>query len=95
MAWGRIRERAGVPDVRIHDIRRTFAKLLGGMGYSLHLLSRALGHSSLQSTAPYARLDAEPVRLARLALEQHLRTYDAKVAELPAPEDDTDDDGDE
>lgn len=99
-AWARIRDRAGVPDVRIHDIRRTFAKLLGGMGYSLHLLSRALGHASLQSTAPYARLDAEPVRLARLALEQHLRTYAAKVAELPAAdvddaedEEEGDDDG--
>ena len=50
-AWSRIRERAGVADVRIHDLRRTLGSWLAGAGFSLPMIGRALGHQSPSSTA--------------------------------------------
>ena len=61
-AWSRIRACAGVPDVRIHDLRRTLGSWLAGAGFSLPMIGRALGHQSPSSTAIYARLDLDPVR---------------------------------
>jgi len=61
-AWDRIRERAKVPDVRIHDLRRTLGSWLAGAGFSLPMIGRALGHQSPTSTAIYARLALGPVR---------------------------------
>jgi integrase len=62
-AWQRIREAAKVPDVRVHDLRRTFGSWLAGAGYGLPLIGAALNHASPASTAVYARLSLEPVRL--------------------------------
>ena len=61
-AWSRIRARAGVPDVRIHDLRRTLGSWLAGAGFSLPMIGCALGHQSPSSTSVYARLDLDPVR---------------------------------
>jgi integrase len=63
-AWQRIRARAGVPDVRVHDLRRTLGSWLAAQGYSLPLIGRALNHSNSVSTAVYARLQLDPVREA-------------------------------
>jgi integrase len=62
-AWDRIRERAKVLDVRIHDLRRTLGSWLAGAGFSLPMIGKALGHRSPSSTAIYARLDLDPVRV--------------------------------
>jgi integrase len=61
-AWERIRARAGVPDVRIHDLRRTLGSWLAAAGYGLPMIGRALNHASPSSTAVYARLALDPVR---------------------------------
>jgi integrase len=63
-AWQRIRGRAGVPDVRVHDLRRTLGSWLAAAGYNLPLIGRALNHSNSVSTAVYARLQLDPVREA-------------------------------
>lgn len=63
-AWNRIRERAELPDVRIHDLRRTMGSWLATAGTSLQVIGKALGHRDLKSTATYARLGTEPVREA-------------------------------
>jgi integrase len=60
--WDQLRQRAGVPGVRIHDLRRTFGSWLAGAGFSLPQIGRALGHSNPSSTAIYARLALDPVR---------------------------------
>ena len=60
--WQRIRKRAGVPDARIHDLRRTLGSWLAGQGHSLPLIGRALNHTNVSTTQIYARLDLEPVR---------------------------------
>ena len=53
----------GLADVRIHDLRRTLGSWLAGAGFSLPMIGRALGHQSPSSTAIYARLDLDPVRV--------------------------------
>jgi integrase len=63
-AWHRIRARAGVPDVRLHDLRRTLGSWLAAQGHSLPLIGRALNHSSMAATQIYARIDLDPVRHA-------------------------------
>jgi integrase len=67
-AWQRCRNRAGVPDCTIHDLRRTLGSWLAGAGFSLPMIGRALNHSNVASTQIYARLDLTSVRAA---LEQN------------------------
>ncbi len=63
-AWRRIREQAGVPDVTIHDLRRTLGSWLAARGESLNLVGKVLNHSNVSTTQIYARLSLEPVRRA-------------------------------
>lgn len=61
-AWQRIRTAAGVPDVTIHDLRRTLGSWLKTAGYDLATIGRVLNHADSSSTAIYARLDVEGIR---------------------------------
>lgn len=61
-AWKRLIERGRLPDLRIHDLRRTLGSWQAARGASLHVISKSLGHKSMPTTAIYARLDIEPVR---------------------------------
>lgn len=61
-AWREIRNKAGLDDVRIHDLRHTFASLSVAAGVSLPVLGKALGHRSAQTTQRYAHLGDDPVR---------------------------------
>jgi integrase len=63
-SWRRIRARAGLPDVRIHDLRHSFASTAVGLGESLPVIGKLLGHSQVQTTARYAHLAHDPVRSA-------------------------------
>lgn len=62
--WRRIRNEAGISDVRIHDLRRTLGSWLVAAGASLPLIGKALNHSQPATTAIYARLQLDPVREA-------------------------------
>ncbi|MEO5956866.1 MAG: site-specific integrase [Nitrospiraceae bacterium] len=62
--WRRIRERAGLPDVTIHDLRRTCASWMACNGENLAVISRVLNHSSLAITGVYARLDVSSMKTA-------------------------------
>jgi integrase len=62
--WYAFRERAGIPDVRIHDIRRSRGSYLAIAGVSLQQIGAVLGHRSLGSTEIYARLHQESLRQA-------------------------------
>lgn len=59
--WRRIRKAAGLDDVRIHDLRHTFASSAVGMGESLPMIGKLLGHSQVQTTARYAHLADDPM----------------------------------
>ena len=66
--WRRVRKAAGIPDVRLHDLRRTVGSWLAQAGNSLHLIGRILNHSTQSTTAVYARFAQDHVRQA---LEAH------------------------
>ncbi|WP_425498240.1 tyrosine-type recombinase/integrase [Paracoccus amoyensis] len=60
--WHQIQKQVGIPDVRIHDLRHTFASLLVSGGASLEMIGKLLGHSQTQTTARYAHLMDSPLR---------------------------------
>jgi integrase len=62
--WRRIRERAGLEDVRIHDLRHTYASNAVCAGMPIQMVGRLLGHTQLQTTMRYAHLADEPVKQA-------------------------------
>ena len=59
--WGRIRKKAGLYDVRIHDLRHTFASVAAANGLSLPIIGALLGHTQTQTTARYAHLVGQPL----------------------------------
>jgi integrase len=71
--WQRVRARAGVKDVRIHDLRHTFASTAVASGQGLPMIGKLLGHTQVQTTARYAHLAADPVRSAADAVATSLR----------------------
>lgn len=58
--WQRVRARAGLKDVRIHDLRHTFASTAVAGGQGLPIIGKLLGHTQVQTTARYAHLVADP-----------------------------------
>lgn len=60
--WVMVQREADLPDVRIHDLRHTFASLLVSGGASLEIIGRLLGHSQMQTTQRYAHLMESPLR---------------------------------
>jgi len=60
--WRRIQTEVGIEDVRIHDLRHTFASLLVSGGASLEMIGKLLGHSQMQTTQRYAHLMDSPLR---------------------------------
>jgi len=73
--WSRIRKAAGLDDVWIHDLRRTLGSWLVAAGASLPLIGKTLNHSQPSTTATYARLQLEPVRLALEQNAKRMLTY--------------------
>ncbi len=61
-AWQRTRREAGLENVRLHDLRHSFASFAAASGASLVLIGKALGHSQTSTTARYAHLTDDPVR---------------------------------
>lgn len=68
-AWKRIIERAGLRDVRIHDLRRSLGSWQAALGASLPVIGKSLGHRQVSTTAVYARLEMDPVRASVEAAE--------------------------
>jgi integrase len=71
--WQRVRARAGLKDVRIHDLRHTFASTAIASGQGLPMIGKLLGHTQVQTTARYAHLAAEPVQNAADSVANSLR----------------------
>ncbi len=59
--WPSIRNRAGLTNVRLHDLRHTFASHAAMSKETLSMIGRLLGHRSLSSTSRYAHLGDEHV----------------------------------
>lgn len=63
-AWSDLRKAAKIKDVRIHDLRHSFASILASAGASLPLIGALLGHTQPATTARYAHLFDDPQRKA-------------------------------
>ena len=62
--WNRIRDRAGLEDLRIHDLRRTVGSWLTDLGYSEYIIKNILNHSVPDVTGVYARPSLNSIRQA-------------------------------
>ncbi len=62
--WDRIRVEADIADVRVHDLRHTFASVGVNSGHNLSVVGKLLGHSKILTTQRYAHLADDPLRKA-------------------------------
>src|ERR1044072_638910 len=60
--WDRIRKRAGLKDVRLHDLRHSYASFLVNQGVSLYVVQGLLGHAHSRTTQRYAHLAHETLQ---------------------------------
>jgi integrase len=60
-AWRRIRKRAGLDDLRLHDLRHAFASAAASRGTPLLTIGKLLGHSQPSVTNRYAHLASAPL----------------------------------
>lgn len=73
--WQRVRVRAGIADVRLHDLRRTVGSWLVQDGASLHLVGKVLNHKCGQTTQVYAHFHQDNVDAALTRHANNLRGY--------------------
>ena len=71
--WPKMQKVAQIPDVRIHDLRHTFASLLVSGGASLEMIGRLLGHTQIGTTQRYAHLIDAPLRAGVNAVGEMLK----------------------
>lgn len=79
--WRRIRKSAGIDNVRIHDLRHTYASLAAAAGHSLHTIGKLLGHTQAQTTHRYAHLADAVTRSAADDVDGLISGFTATKAE--------------
>jgi len=77
--------KAGIVNLKIHDLRHSFASLAVSAGTSIYVVQSLLGHASTQMTQRYAHLSAEVTRQGSKTVSDALRAA-ATAAVPPAPE---------
>jgi integrase len=81
--WRRIRKAAGLDDVRIHDLRHSFASVGASSGLGLPVIGALLGHRVSQTTARYAHLHNDPMRQAVERIGNEIAAkLDGRVGEI-------------
>ena len=71
-AWTRIRARAELEDVRLHDLRHSYASVGVGTGMNLPTIGALLGHNRAETTQRYAHLSDDPVREAAKRIDSKI-----------------------
>jgi len=71
--WIRLRTAAGLDDVRLHDLRHSFASVAASGGMSLVLIGSMLGHKDVSTTARYAHLSDDPKKAAAAHVSGHIK----------------------
>lgn len=91
-SWNTARKQAGLADVRMHDLRHSFASFLVNSGRSIYEVKELLGHAHVKTTERYAHLDNKTLTDAVnttgnfVDVSRPMRTVNAAPAALPAPE---------
>ena len=70
--WQRIRKKAELEDVRLHDLRHSFASIAVSGGMPLAMIGKLLGHTQPSTTARYAHLATDPVKRANELIGQRI-----------------------
>jgi integrase len=83
-AWIDIRANAGLQDVRLHDLRHSFASLAAGKGVSLQMIGKLLGHKVPATTQRYAHLARDAIAAVNDQLGEAINAAIAKGSPLPA-----------
>ena len=83
-AWEALRQVAGLPDVTIHDLRRTAATWLASQNANLTVIQHALNHTSLQPTAIYARLHTTALDKALQGMADQMQHTAGLMEHVPA-----------
>lgn len=77
--WSIVRSRAKLEDVRIHDLRHTFASVAVATGGSLPMIGKLLGHNEPKTTQRYAHLSDDPIaRLSEATASQISKALTSK-----------------
>ena len=84
VAWDTARKKAGLPEVRMHDLRHTFASNLVNAGHSLFVVSKALGHSNTLMTQRYSHLSDETLFAAADAAANAIGPNWTEAKQVPA-----------
>ena len=72
-SWLVVRARASLKDVRLHDLRHSFASRALALGESLTMIGKLLGHRKVQTTARYAHLAQDSVKASAARVAESLR----------------------
>ena len=89
--WRQLRKRAGLKDVRLHDLRHGFASIGVALNQSLYVVGKVLGHKKATTTQRYSHLQLDPLRAAadqtakRVAEAMKGRGDNSKVVRLARP----------
>lgn len=67
-SWDTVRKIAGLADLRIHDLRHSFASALVNQGVPIYDVQKLLGHQDIKTTQRYAHFSAERLRESSSAL---------------------------
>lgn len=70
-SWDTARKKAGLADVRMHDLRHSFASALVNNGLSIYDVKELLGHSSVSTTQRYAHLSQDRLSKAAKTVSDH------------------------
>lgn len=89
--WHRIRKAAGLDNVRLHDLRHSFASVGAAGGLSLPMIGALLGHTQAATTQRYAHLAADPLKQAADMIGERIRAAingkSGEVVPLDRPKD--------
>jgi integrase len=77
-SWKRARERAGLEDVRMHDLRHSFASFLINGGRSIYEVQRILGHTQITTTQRYSHLSHDSLLKAADAASGFLPVFEGE-----------------
>ena len=72
--WRELRKKAKLEDIRIHDLRHSYASMGAGAGLSLPMIGALLGHKHASTTQRYAHLASDPVKQATERIGAQLET---------------------
>jgi integrase len=72
--WGRIRKKAGLSDIRIHDLRHSYASTAAQAGLSLPFIGALLGHREVATTNRYVHLMSDPLKAAAALVSELIDT---------------------